>query len=190
LHYPLQTVYNTIGQTDGRTEAISGGFEMGELWWIIPAAVLFMLAVLVWRWSPLRTGRRAVRFAEARRDFHRQRERLEAKFLHLGMNPGRRDAPHWTDCEFEDDVAYARNRVTGELSAFVAVTIAIEELDAQGYGSTDTLRSLRAATAVFRFDGDHWETDGRAIFNKSPTEAIRFYHRDLELLVQEVAEHR
>ncbi len=163
---------------------------MAELWWILPAAMLLLLAVVVWRWSLVRPGRQAVRFAEARRDFHLQRERLEAKFLHLGRSPGRRDAPRWTDCEFEDDVSYARNRVTGELSAFVGVRIEMEETDAPGYGSTDTLRSLRAATAVFRFDGDHWETDGRAIFNKSPTEAIRAYHRELELLAQEVAEHR
>jgi hypothetical protein len=46
----------------------------------------------------------------------------------------------------------------------------------------------RAATAVFRFDRDHWETDGRAIFNLTPTEAINFYHRDLEMVGREVAQ--
>ena len=161
---------------------------MLEYWWVGGAVVLLLLAAGVWRWLPPRTGRQAFRFADARRDFHRQRERLEAKFLHLGMAPGRREAPRWTDCDFDDGVAYARNRVTGELSAFVAVTIEMEESGGQGLASTDTVRSLRSATAVFRFDGSRWETEGRAIFNKSPTEAIRLYHRDLELLAQDVSE--
>ena len=169
-------------------KGLLGGLEMLAYWWLGGAVVLLLLAVGVWRWLPPRTGRQAVRFAEARRDFHRQRERLEAKFLHLGMAPGRREAPRWTDCDFDDGVAYARNRVTGELSAFVSVTIEMEESGGQGLASTDTVRSLRSATAVFRFDGSRWETEGRAIFNKSPTEAIRLYHRDLELLAQDVSE--
>lgn len=169
-------------------KSLFGGLEMFAYWLAGAAVVLVFVAVAAWRWLGLRTGRPAVRFAEARRDFHRQRERLEAKFLHLGMSPGRREAPRWTDCEFDDGVAYARNRVTGELSAFVAVTIEMEESGGQGLASTDTVRSLRSATAVFRFDGSRWETEGRAIFNKSPTEAIRLYHRDLELLAQDVSE--
>ncbi len=163
---------------------------MAEYWWVIPAAMLLLLSAAAFKGFPLWKRRRGVRFAEARRDFHRQRERLEAKFVQMGLCPSKRDAPRWTDCEFEDDVAYARNRVTGELSAFVGVTIEVEDYGGVGTASTDTVRNLRAATAVFRFDRNHWETEGRAIFNLTPTEAIRFYHRDLELLAQEVSEHR
>ena len=161
---------------------------MAEYWWVVLVPIL-MLAVILYKWLPL-GGRRTARFAEARRDFHRQRERLEAKFVQLGMSPARPDAPRWTDCEFEDDVAYARNRGTGELSAFVAVTIEMEDVGHDTSSATETIRSQRAATAVFRFDRDHWETEGRAIFNLTPTEAIRFYHRDLELVAQEVSEQR
>lgn len=99
---------------------------MVELWWIIVAAIL-LLAFLVWVWFPIRAGFRGARLTEARRDFHRQRERLEVKFVQLGMSSNRHDAPRWIDCEFEDDVVYARNRTTGELNAFVAVTIEMEE---------------------------------------------------------------
>ena len=44
----------------------------------------------------------------------------------------------------------------------------------------------REATAVFRFDGRHWDTEGRAIFNLTPTEAIHFFERDLEMVGQEL----
>ncbi len=159
---------------------------MVELWWIIVAAIL-LLAFLVWVWFPIRAGFRGARLTEARRDFHRQRERLEVKFVQLGMSSNRHDAPRWIDCEFEDDVVYARNRTTGELNAFVAVTIEMEESARGTLETADAVGNLRAATAVFRFERKRWETDGRAIFNLSPTQAIQHYHRDLELVAQEAS---
>lgn len=148
------------------------------------AAILAVGAGLTWLFLVL--GRRNW-FARARRDFHRQRERLEVKFVQLGLMNTKSHVPRWTDCEFDDDVAYARSRSTGELCAFVAVTIEMQGFEEGLARGGDAVGHLRAATAVFRFDGDHWETDGRAIFNKSPTEAIHFYQRDLEMVGKEVA---
>ena len=45
--------------------------------------------------------------------------------------------------------------------------------------------NLRAGTAIFRFDHTHWETEGRAILNLSPAEAIRLYQHDLEMVDQD-----
>ena len=45
--------------------------------------------------------------------------------------------------------------------------------------------SLRSATAVFCFDGERWTTEGRAIFNLSPAETIRFYRHDLQIVNQQ-----
>jgi len=163
---------------------------MGTFEWILVVGIVCILvgAGLVWR--PFLAAWRGARFAEACRDFHRQRERLETKFVQLGTIGAKPDAPRWTDCQFDDDVAYARNRSTGELSAFVAVTIEMEDHDARPPGTPGAVGNLRAATAVFRFDGHHWETDGRAIFNLTPTEAIHFYQRELEMVGQELAERR
>ena len=85
-------------------------------------------------------------------------------------------------------MAYVRNRSTGELSAFVAVTVAMESLENAAHSASDLLSNLHAGTAVFRFDRDHWVTDGRAILNLSPSEAIRFYQNDIEVVGQELAE--
>jgi len=159
---------------------------MVDFWWIPIVAILFV-AGLILIWRPIRATLREVRFAEACREFHRQRERLEVKFVQLGMVGARPEGPRWTDCDFDNDVTYARNRLTGELSAFVAVTIEMDTAEEGSSGTLDAVSNLRAATAVFRFDRQHWETDGRAIFNLSPAEAIRFYHRDLELVGQEPA---
>jgi len=118
-----------------------------------------------------------------------QRERLEAKFIQLAAAHAAPDAPQWADCVFDDDVSYVRSRSTGELSAFVAVSIATENLDAAIRGTADAIGNLQAGTAVFRFDRDHWETDGRAILNLSPSEAVQHYRNDLEVVAEEFA-HR
>jgi hypothetical protein len=158
--------------------------------WILLFALMVCLLVLSAIWRPIHRAWRKARFAEARRDFHRQRERLEAKFVMLGMSSTRPAGLRWVDCDFDDDVAYARSRTTGELSAFVAVTIALDDGDEDPLGPIDELAGLRAATAVFRFDGRHWETEGQAIFNLSPTEAIHLYQRDLEMVGREVAQRQ
>jgi DNA modification methylase len=47
----------------------------------------------------------------------------------------------------------------------------MEEVEAVG--------NLRAATAVFRAEKERWLTDGRAIFNLSPDEAIDHFGDNL-----------
>jgi len=157
---------------------------MAGYWWVFVAAGI-LLAAYGRRWLPSRRPIPESRLAEVRRDFHRQRERLEAKFVQLGSYPVKRDTPRWTDCDFEDEVAFARNRSTGELTALVGVTIAMEDLDDRAAKNGEAVGNLRAATAVFRFHSGHWETDGRAIFNLTPFEALRFYQRDLEMIGHE-----
>jgi hypothetical protein len=161
---------------------------MSEVWWVVIAAVGVLAVVSYVFWSA-RPVSRLSRFAQARRSFHAQREGLEAKFIRLAASRAKPNAPRWADCNFADDVAYVRSRSTGELAALVAVTIATEDRDRAFRGSADAVGNLLAGTAVFRFDGTHWGTDGRAILNLSPSEAIRHYHDDLEMVGEELA-HR
>jgi hypothetical protein len=159
---------------------------MAEWWYwpLIGAIAVFLATLLVW-W-PNRTAHRDARFIRARKDFHTQRERLEAKFIRLATAHATADALRWENCDFDDDVAYVRSRNTGELSAFVAMTVSAGEFSSTSSGVT-SLSGIRTGTAVFRFDRDHWETDGRAILNLRPDEAIRLYQNDLEIVEQEVA---
>jgi hypothetical protein len=160
-----------------------GGSEMGWFLGVVVATLIVLAAAAAFVWRPVRTAWREARFAEACRAFHWQREGLEARFVRLGVARAKPEAARWIDCQFDDDVAYARNRSTGELSAFVAVTIRVEAFE----GSPDAARARLDATAVFRFNGKRWETDGRAIFDVTPTEAIHLFQRDLEMVGQEVA---
>jgi hypothetical protein len=158
-------------------------------WWAL-LAVIALAAVVAWMWFPVRRVVPQTRLAEARRDFHRQRERLEAKFVQIGSAPAKADTPRWTDCDFEDDVTFARNRSTGELTALVGVTIEMEDVEDRSGRNGDAVGHLRAATAVFRLGRERWETEGRAIFNLTPAEALRRYHRDLEVVGLETPNRR
>ncbi|MEN6449252.1 MAG: hypothetical protein ABFC96_02065 [Thermoguttaceae bacterium] len=159
------------------------------IWTIAVLVAVAMLLVAVHYWRPARqpSGRLSP-LALAKRRFHAERERLEAKFLQLAAARSTPNAPRWSDCNFADDVAYVRSRTTGELSAFVAVTLATEDVDG-GPTVLDADEGLQAGTAVFRFDRDHWETEGRAILNLSPTEAIHYYRDQIEIVGEEFA-HR
>ncbi len=159
---------------------------MSQAWWFLAVAVV-LLAAALFLVRPWQRRVRTARLVQAKRRFHTQRERLEAKFIQLAAAHAKPDAPRWVDCSFADDVAYVRNRITGELSAFVAMTAATEALHRLPPGTTDLVGNLQAGTAVFRFDRDGWVTDGRAILNLSPNEAIHYYREDLEIVAEELA---
>jgi len=151
--------------------------------WLIPLVVVASAAVAL-LWRPRRNiERTATHLSQAKRRFHVQRERLEAKFVQLAASRVGPNAPRFADCSFDDDVAYVRDRATGELSALVAVTIATEDES----GVSSDAESLQAGTAVFRFDRDHWETDGRTLLNLSPSEAVSRLGGDLELVSADFA---
>ncbi len=132
-------------------------------------------------------GRRQHELAEAQLQFHRMREQLEAKFLQKAGLTGKPRGLRWADCEFENDVTYARDRHSGQLSAFVAVTIKFEAVAGGGMEEVEAVGNAKAGTAVFHYDPKrHWVTEGRAIFNLNPSEAVRHFNDTLEPVGQNV----
>jgi hypothetical protein len=157
-------------------------------WWWAAAIAPAILVVWVWKFrDPWAAQRRAAELTQARREFHHCRERLEAKFVQLASASGKPRGLRWTNCDFDDDVAYARDRQSGALCAFVGVTISFEAVVGGGMEDVEAVGNLRAATAVFRYAERRWNTDGRAIFNLNPTEAIAHFRDDLVLVGQESA---
>ena len=151
-------------------------------------AAVALAAALIWR--PVRYALREAQYREARKEFHQRREWLEAKFFELASGSGKPRGLRWTDCEFDNDVAYARDRRTSELSALVAVTIAFEAIPGGPMEDVEAVGNLRAATAVFQYKQGRWATAGRAMFNLNPAEAIAYYHDDFEMLSQGPAQRQ
>ena len=118
----------------------------------------------------------------ARKLFHLRREWLEARFFTLAATSGKPRGLEWVDCDFDDDVSFARDRNTGQLRALVGVTIRFRAVEGGGMEDNPNVGNLRAASAVFHLDGDQWGTDGRVVFNLSPVQAIAHYRQELELV--------
>ena len=126
--------------------------------------------------------RREFEWTQRRGEFFRRREWLEAKFLKAAGERGTPRGLEWVDCDFDNAVAFARDRRSGELTALVAVAIQFQALEGGGMEDVEAVADRKAATAVFQHRGDEWVTDGRAVFNLNPRETIEHYQQDLELV--------
>ena len=153
---------------------------MAGFWWAVAGAVIGLVLLLVLLWRPARAARQERQYALAQREFRRQREQLEAHFLRLAGESGKPRGLRWVDCDFQNEVTYARDRASGELSALVGVTISFEAIEGGGMEEVEAVGNLRAATAVFQYADGRWATQGRAIFNLNPLEAIQYYQSKLE----------
>jgi hypothetical protein len=156
-------------------------------WWLgVGIAGLFLVALagiaLICAW-PRISGRGGIMTLEhARASFHRRREWLEARFLTLAAQSGKPRGLRWVDCEFEDDVAFARDRKTHHFRALVGVAIQFEATEGGDMEDVEAVANRKAATVVFRLDGPEWEVDGRALFNLNPAQTIEQFQHELEVV--------
>jgi hypothetical protein len=156
---------------------------------VAAVAVVAGLAVLL-AVRPIHAARQADRLARARRDFHRQREPLEARFIERAAATGKPRGLRWTDVEFDDDVVYARDRRSGRLKALVAIEVSFEAIEGGGMEEVEAVSRVRAATAEFFHDGNRWQTDGRVYFNLAPSATVKYLSNDLEMVAEEHAAPR
>ena len=147
-------------------------------WLLLLLPVALAILGLVLR---VRRGR-SVSVAELQQRFRQQREHLEAAFFAAAAASGKPRGLRWKDCEWENEVAFARERQTGRLAALVAVTIAFEAIEGGEMEGVAAVGNLRAASAVFFYEAGRWRTAGKAIFNLSPAEAIEHFKGQYERL--------
>ncbi len=145
----------------------------------VTLAIVLTVIVFIWivpwfvRQSRLQKGCHA---------FGQQRERLEKEFLGFAGMTGIPRGLIWVRCDFETEVCFVRERTTGQLQSLVPVTIAFEAEVGGGMEEVEAVGNLRAATAVFLYDGDAWSTEGRAIFNLNPQQTVEHHQESLEIV--------
>jgi len=155
---------------------------MWNYWWVFAVAGVVLAIAFTVFWPHWHRRRQRQRLQQARRSFHRRREWLEARFLTLAEQSGKPRGLRWVECDFDDRVAFARDRDTRRLRALVAVTIKFEAIEGGGMEDVEAVDNHKAATVVFRLDGPEWEADGRAYFNLSPEQTIDHYQHELEVV--------
>jgi hypothetical protein len=118
----------------------------------------------------------------AKKLFHLRREMLEARFIKLAGSTGKPRGLTWGECDFDDHVTLARERSGHGLKALVSMTIQFEAIEGGGMEHNPNVANLRAATAVFQFDGQEWTTTGHTVFNLDPVQTVQRFEHELELV--------
>ena len=152
-------------------------FSNGLLYVSLVGSAALIVALVM---AKLSLRKRRAFLVEADELFHRNREWLEARFLTAASKSGRPRGLRWVNCDFDDDVVFARDRQNGTLRAFTGATISFEAIPGGGMEEVEAVGNLRAATAVFLYEDNEWKTDGRTIFNLNPKETIRHFGSELE----------
>ena len=153
---------------------------MTVFWWTTISLTIVAVSIAALLVLRSRRGRSAHRLEQARRLFHLQREALELQFLKSASRLGKPRGLAWEDCRFEDEAVFATDPDTGQLRAFVGVAIQFRAIEGGGMEDNSNLDELRAATAVFAFDGRQWRTEGRAVLNLNPLETVERFQHGLE----------
>lgn len=145
---------------------------------LIPLATTVVILVV---WRVLARVRYHVLFQQARRQFHRQRERLEAKLVRQIAVPVVAGEVEWADCEFDDEVLFLRERRGGRLAAVVLVTLGTES----AWLPPTEPESRRCGVAVFRFDKHGWTADPKVYMNLTPEDVVREFSGTMEVLCRD-----
>jgi hypothetical protein len=144
---------------------------------------LFFLLCIAWlAWALLRPMLFTRRVERARREFAGDRATLESEFFAKAAASGKPRGLAWKSCAFQDGMLMALDRANGELVALVGVTIGFEAIAGGGMEDVAAVGNLRAATAVFSWNGQDWTTAGRAVFNLEPREVLDRYRENLDPL--------
>jgi hypothetical protein len=148
-------------------------------WWILALLGIGLVGALL-TWRPLTHWLREVHLARAREMFALQREHLEAKFIELAQKNGKPRGLRWRDCDWSNEVQFARDKATGQMNALVGVTVSFAAIEGSDMEDWPEVAPLRNATGVFFFSRGQWHTSGRAIFNMNPAEALRHFGNEYE----------
>jgi hypothetical protein len=151
---------------------------------VVSAFGWFMMFLLIaggWLvWSLLRRTMFSRRVERALRDFVRDRDALQTEFLKAAAATGKPRGLAWKHCDFQNGVLLARDRATGDLIGLVGATISFEAIAGGDMEDVAAVGNLRAATAVLTWKHGAWTTQGRAVFNLEPREALARYRDSLD----------
>lgn len=135
------------------------------------AAIAAGAVVIVKRRQTVRRAQRGRAIAE----FAALIPTFERSFLAAATATGKPRGLKWERAVLAGPPAFAVDRVSDELFAFVAATISFSAIEGGGMEEVEAVSNLRAATAVFVHRDGQWTTDGRVVFNLGPEGAVAHY---------------
>lgn len=136
---------------------------------VLTGIVLVWLAALWWKYQQQIRHRK--RFERAQSEFSKQ-SALTEKFLAAANATGKPRGLRWVGCELHGTPLFAVDRASQELLALSGATISFEALPGGDMEEVEAVGDIRYVTVIFIYRNDSWTSDGRAIFNLEPAEAL------------------
>jgi hypothetical protein len=145
---------------------------------LIPVAGLLMLLAAWWLF---RMGRE-VQAERARESFRLQHERLTEVFLKAAAQTGKPRGLRWVSCTFTGAFVLVREIQSRKLAALVPAILQFEPLPDGDMLDVPAATQPRPATVVFHFRKGEWISEGRALFNLNPEQALALFAKEYEPL--------
>jgi hypothetical protein len=138
---------------------------------LIAAGILSLCFLATWAVlrRPVRQIVEDARVEHARTLFHRNRERLEARFVSALERSEPDEGARWESARWDDDVLWARDRNSHRLLALTGVEFEVEPFELS-FGHSH-------ATAIFEFHKGQWCAHGKRVDEMRPEEAIGLFRR-------------
>lgn len=152
-------------------------------WGSLVAIIVLIVVGAALAWRPLMRRFRVREAQRALQSFRMQREQLEARFFDVAAAAGKPRGLRWLECDWLDDVTFARDTESGLLTAFVAVNICFEAIEGGDMEDVEAVGTIRDAAAVFHYSAGRWGTGGRALFNMNPADAVGRLEGQYEAIV-------
>ncbi len=147
------------------------------LWLWLTLAVCTLLIIVFW-WI----GRWAMTPAQAREQFHVQKAQLQSQFFAAASASGKPRGLRWKACDWDDSIAFAREKTSGRLAALAGVIIQFEAIEGGDMEGLPAVANLRNASAVFFLHRGRWHTTGKIVFNLNPDEVLTRFQNLYERL--------
>lgn len=140
--------------------------------WILTVLLAGLAAgAVVLVWFAWRRRQYASRLQAALASFPLQAD-LGGLFLRAANQTGKPRGLRWTSCELQGEPLFATDHTTGEIYGLTGATIGFEAIPGGDMEEVEAVSDIRYVTAVFVYRDGAWRTDGRAIFNLEPAQAV------------------
>ena len=140
----------------------------------MPIAILMTIIMVVWFFV---LGKE-IRVEKACELFRLQKAKFPPLFLAKAAASGKPRGLRWVECLFADEVLFAKESATHSIIALVPVQIQFEAIAGSDMETVEAVPHPRHGSALLRFHNGQWDTEGRVVFNLTPTEVLSQFTND------------
>jgi hypothetical protein len=137
---------------------------------LVLAGLLLIWMAAIW-WQRRRQALQHALYQRAVAEFPRQ-VGLAERFLTAANATGKPRGLIWASCELQGQPLFATNHGTGEIYGLSGAAIGFEAIPGGDMEEVEAVGDIRYVTAIFAYRNGKWTTDGRAMFNLEPAQAL------------------